>query len=438
MPVPDAILSRHLWLICPDALRSLAAKAGLFDPKADLPAPDPSDVLLIEDGIGVVSIHGPMVRRPGIIESILFGATDTEELIAEVEQAGRRDDVQALFLDIDSPGGAVNGTPELAAAVAEVSRRKYVYAFTAGEMLSAAYWVASQADAIYATPSARVGSIGVVRVHVDNSERLKAEGIKVEVFAAGKFKGAGVPGVPLTGDQRDWLQAQVEEIAGDFRTAVMARGRKIPEEALEGQSFSARMAQRLNLAGVVRNRDEAMARLRRLHVKPAPVDTRAGAMSRTIEDELAEARQRISKLEADAQAHEGLMTEAGRSTETLNARVGELEAANAALTTERDGFRTQLDAANASIQSLTARAQELEAREQDIERRASALAARIVAETGTATPAKVSAAGEADSDAALADKFKAISDPREQTVFWRGLSARQQASLQKALSNSNS
>jgi len=415
----------------------MAAKDGMFDAPDELPAHPKSDLLHIEDGIGVVSIHGPILRRPGIVESILYGATDTEELIAAVEEAGRRDDVQALFLDIDSPGGAVNGTPELAAAVAEVSRRKYVYAFTAGEMLSAAYWVGSQADAIYATPSARVGSIGVVRVLVDSSERLKGEGLKVDVFAAGKFKGAGVPGVPLTGEQRDWMQAQVEEIAGDFRTAVLARGRKIPEEALEGQSFSARMAQRLNLAGVVRNREEAMARLRRLHVKPASVDTPSRAMSRTIEDELADARGRITKLEADAQAREGLLTEAGRNTETLNARVGELEAANATLTTERDGFRTQLDAANVSIQGLTARNRELETKEQDIEKRASARAARIVAETGTSAPAKVSAAGEADSDAGLADKFRAISDPREQTIFWRGLSARQQAVLQKALSTSN-
>lgn len=415
----------------------MAAKAGMFDPKAELPETLASDLLRIDDGIGVVSIHGPMLRRPGIIESILFGATDTEDLIAAVEEAGRRDDVRALFLDIDSPGGAVNGTPELAAAVAEVSRNKYAYAFTAGEMCSAAYWVASQADAIYATPSARVGSIGVVRVHVDNSDRLKAEGLKVEVFAAGKFKGAGVPGVPLTGEQRDWLQAQVEEIAGDFRAAVLARGRRIPEEALEGQSFSARMAQRLNLAGVVRNREEAMARLRRLHVKPASVDTKARAMSKTVEDELAEARGRITKQEADAQAREGLLTEAGRNTETLNARIGELEAANAALTTERNASRAELEAATVSITGLTARNRELEAKEQDLEKRASTRAARIVAETGTAAPARVSAAGEADSDATLADKFRAIADPREQTIFWRGLSARQQAALQKSLSNPN-
>lgn len=415
----------------------MAAKAAIYDSKRELPDDPESHLLHIDNGIGVVAIHGPMLRRPGIIESILFDATDTEELIAAVEEAGRREDVQALFLDIDSPGGAVNGTPELAAAVAEVSRRKYVYAFTAGEMCSAAYWVGSQADAIYATPSARVGSIGVVRVLVDSSERLKAEGLMVEVFAAGKFKGAGVPGVALTGEQRDWLQAQVEEIAGDFRAAVLARGRKIPEEALEGQSFSARMAQRLNLAGVVRNRDEAMARLRRLHVKPSSVDTPSRAMSRTIEDELAEARGRITKLEADAQAREGLLTEASRNTETLNARIGELEATNAALTTERDASRAELAAATASITGLTARNHELGAKEQDIERRASARAARIVAESGTSAPARVSAAGEADSDAGLADKFRAISDPREQTIFWRGLSARQQAALQKALSNAN-
>ncbi len=415
----------------------MAAKTAIFDPKAELPDDPVSDLLHIDKGIGVVSIHGPMLRRPGIIESILFGATDTEALIGAVEEAGRRADVQALFLDIDSPGGAVNGTPELAAAVADVSRRKYVYAFTAGEMCSAAYWVGSQADAIYATPSARVGSIGVVRVLVDSSERLKAEGLKVEVFAAGKFKGAGVPGVPLTGEQRDWLQAQVEEIAGDFRAAVLSRGRKIPEEALEGQSFSARMAQRLNLAGVVRNRDEAMARLRRLHVKAASVDTPAQAMSKTVEDELAEARGRITKLEADAQAREGLLTEASRNTETLNTRIGELEAANTALTNERNGARAELEAANASITGLTARNRELEAKEQDLEKRASARAARIVAETGTSASARVSAAGEADSDAGLADKFRAISDPREQTIFWRGLSARQQAALQKALSTSN-
>jgi ClpP class serine protease len=88
----------------------------------------------------------------------------------------------------------------------------------------------------------------------------------VEVFAAGKYKSTGMPGVALTDDQRAWLQSDVEEIAADFRSAVLARGRVIPAEAMEGQAFSARKAMRFNLAGTVKNRDAALAMLRSRHV----------------------------------------------------------------------------------------------------------------------------------------------------------------------------
>ncbi len=192
--------------------------------------------------------------------------TVADEIIAAVNEAGVRPDVHALFLDIDSPGGGVNGTPELAQAVADVSKAKYVYAFSAGLLCSGAYWVASQCNAIYVTPSARVGSIGVILPMTDTSEALRNNGIKIEVFAAGKYKSAGTPGVPLTDEQRAWLQAGVEEIAADFHAAVLARGRKIPAEAMEGQTFSARNAMRFNLSGIMKSRDEALQTLRARHV----------------------------------------------------------------------------------------------------------------------------------------------------------------------------
>jgi len=194
--------------------------------------------------------------------------------------------IEAIFLDIDSPGGSVNGTPELAQAVAEASKAKYVYAFSAGQMCSAAYWVASQADAIYAISSARIGSIGVILPVVDSSAAFEQAWLKVEVFAAGKFKSAGTPGTSLTDEQRSWLQSEVEETAADFHAAVLACGRKIPDDAMEGQTFSARNAMRFNLAGMVTSRAEAMSRLRKLHVRS--VDTGSDAMSApSIENELA-------------------------------------------------------------------------------------------------------------------------------------------------------
>jgi signal peptide peptidase SppA len=267
----DALFLKQPWLITPEAHAAMVAAAQSFfsTPPAQIQPEPLSPLLAVENGVGIVTIDGPIIRKPDLISQILFGATDTDEIIAAVNEAGTRPDVKAVFLDIDSPGGGVNGTPELAQAVADVSKAKYVYAFSAGLMCSGAYWVASQADAIYVTPSARVGSIGVILPVIDTSESLRNNGIKVEVFAAGKYKCAGTPGVPLTDEQRAWLQAGVEEIAADFHAAVLARGRKIPAEAMEGQTFSARNAMRFNLSGIMKSRDEALRTLRDRHVPGA-------------------------------------------------------------------------------------------------------------------------------------------------------------------------
>lgn len=463
MTFATALFCRHPWLILPDALRSMhAASRAFFETDRELPAPPESEFLHVEDGVGVIEIHGPLMRKPDLLSCIFFGAVDTEELIASVQEANARDDVEAVFLDVDSPGGTVEGTPELAQAVADVARTKSVYAFTAGQMHSAAYWVASQAHAIYATPSARVGSIGVILPVIDDSEAFKMEGLKVEVFTAGKFKSAGTPGTSLTDEQRDWLRSQVQEIAEDFHAAVLARGRKIPTEALEGQTFSVRQAQRLNLAGMVKDRDEAMRRLRTYHVTTnaavhaGVVDTAALTMSKPIEDQLADAIARVQKLEADAQASGALLAEAASKAEEAKTQVALLEAERDTLKAERDGARAERDRlaadhekATAELATLTneadalasrasqleaqlvqfkARNAELEAAEKDIETRASRRAAEIIAATGSQAPAPVTPKGDAQADDLVA-RFKAISNPTEQTTFWRGLNARQQAQI---------
>ena len=111
-------------------------------------------------------------------------------------------------------------------------------------MCSAAYWVASQARAIYATPSARVGSIGVVQAVIDNTAALDEAGIKVEVFAVGKYKAMGAPGTPLTDDQRELIPSNLAEIAGSSMPRCWP-GPVDSAEAMEGQTFSGRQAQRL-------------------------------------------------------------------------------------------------------------------------------------------------------------------------------------------------
>ncbi len=232
------------------------------------PPPHQADLLTVENGVGVVSIHGALMKRPDFFARLLLGATDMEDVTAALEAARDRADVQAVFLDVDSPGGTVNGTPELAALVAAVSKAKYTYAFTDGQMCSAAYWIASQADAIFATTSARVGSIGVLMPMLDESKAFEQAGLKVELFAAGKYKSIGVAGTSLTEEQRAWLQAQIDETYADFKAAVLARGRRVTSDVMEGQCFSGRKASYNSLtSGVVGSRTEALMKLRERHVR---------------------------------------------------------------------------------------------------------------------------------------------------------------------------
>jgi signal peptide peptidase SppA len=394
------------------AARGMVDRGGFLQKQAS-----ENPLLSVEDGIGVVAIEGPILRKPDLFARIFFGATGSEDIGAALREAGSRDDIKAVFLNIDSPGGTVAGTPELADAVAALDKKKPVYAFSSGLMCSAAYWVASQARAIYATPSAQVGSIGVVQAVIDNSAALDKAGIKVEVFSVGKYKAMGAPGTPLTDDQRELISSNLAEIAGEFHTAVLAKGRSIPAEAMEGQTFSGRQAQRYNLAGMVPDRAEAMRRLRVYH---ASVDTGSRAMNTAIEDELAQARTALADLQRDHQAQAELLTE---ETTTATSLRGEVEL----LTAEIETLRSERDTATADSTALRTRVTDLQASQTDFDRRVQVEVARVVASTGTTLPARVTPAGDAAQAAELHAQFTAITDPAAQTSFWRKLTPEQQA-----------
>ena len=422
----------------------MALAARTFNERGgQLPQSRPqSPLLTVDNGIGTVVIEGPILRKPGLFARVLMGAVGSEEIGDALREAGERDDIKAVFLDIDSPGGAVAGTPELASAVASINERKPVYAFSSGLMCSAAYWIASQARAIYATPSAQVGSIGVVQAVIDDSAALASEGIKVEVFSVGKYKSIGAPGTPLTDDQRELIQSNLAEIAGEFHTAVLARGRSIPAEAMEGQTFSGRQAQRFNLAGMVPDRAEAMRRLKVYH---ASVDTAHRAMTATLEDQLAQARSQVETLQRDYQAQTDLLTEASTNLDSLRGQTELLAAENDTLKAERDtatanatGLQTQSAAAQARADELQAQAAtlqsrvtELQASQADFDTRVQTEVARVVAATGTTLPARVTPAGDQPQAAQLHTQFAAITDPAAQTAFWRKLTPEQQALILK-------
>lgn len=394
------LLQNPEWLIQPEALQWLAIQVKeAAEYQFTSNKVTENSLLTIEDDIGVICIDGPILRRPDIYSKVILGATSAEEIGEALREAGNRPDIKAIFLDIDSPGGTVAGTPELAAVVAAVNKQKPVYAFTSGLMCSAAYWVASQARAIYATPSARVGSIGVVQAVIDNTAAIDKAGIKVEVFSVGKYKAMGATGTALTDDQRELIQSNLAEIAAEFHDAVLSRGRVIPASAMEGQTFSGKQAQQNNLAGMVRDREEAMRRLKVYH---SAVDTKARVMTTTLEDQLLEARSQIDQLTRDGQAHIELHDEAIKGAEALRSEVALLTAELDALKTSAEEAQVQYstvieqrDTAADQVVTLQSQITDLEASQVDFDRKMQLEVARVVASTGTTMPARVTPAGDA-------------------------------------------
>jgi signal peptide peptidase SppA len=233
----------------------------------------------------VVPISGTITPRPSMF-SDYSGGTSANQIGAAVDAAVVDPNVSAIVLDIDSPGGYVAGITEAAAKIASANKQKPVTAVANHLAASAAYWLASQAGEIVVSPSAQVGSIGVLSAHVDETKLEEMAGVRTSLVhnSQSPFKTEGYPQVPLSIDARADMQRTVDALAQQFIDAV-AKGRGIRSTTVErdfgqgrmklaGEAVSARMADRVaTLEQVVNEANRAGS-------------SRRGARAGTAEQEL--------------------------------------------------------------------------------------------------------------------------------------------------------
>lgn len=151
-----------------------------------------------------------------------------EAIGAVFDNLVRSEQVRAIVLDVDSPGGEVFGTPELAERIYRARGRKPIVAAVNSLMASAAYWIGTAADEVVMTPSGEVGSIGVWSAHIDASKMYQDIGWNVTLIKAGKFKVEGNPFGPLEAEARAFMQSRVDDYFGMFVHAVARhRGRNV-------------------------------------------------------------------------------------------------------------------------------------------------------------------------------------------------------------------
>lgn len=207
----------------------------------------------------IIPVKGVISKNISELES-LCGCCDIQDVEEMLEECHRDPAITCIIFDIDSPGGTSVGVPELANRVKNCS--KETIAFTSSECCSAAYWIGSQANSFYATPSSSVGSVGVYIAYPDCTEAYKMEGVKMEVIKAGLYKGAGIPGTSLDAGQRKMLQDEVNDIHADFKAAVKGVREFVEDASMEGQIFSGkRGAEAGMVTSLVNGFDELMESL---------------------------------------------------------------------------------------------------------------------------------------------------------------------------------
>ena len=186
----------------------------------------------IYQGVGFVNITNAIVPKSSWIASF-FGWTSCSYIQSQIKLLLDNPDAKVIALDIDSGGGSCSQISETADVIFKARQTKPIYAFSNTHCCSAAYWLASQANEIIATPSAVVGSIGVFSQHTSWAEYLKQKGVDVTYIAAGENKVNGNPNEPLSDKARAEIQALVDNQYKMF-TSHVARGRGITVDLVNG------------------------------------------------------------------------------------------------------------------------------------------------------------------------------------------------------------
>ncbi len=217
------------------------------------------------DGVAVIAVRGELINRGSWLESA-SGLTSYATIRAALQQACDDPQVSAIALDIDSPGGEATGCFEAATAIRAAAAKKPVTAYVDGMGCSAAYALASGSSELVVAPSATIGSIGVVWLHMDLSEAYAQRGVKPTLLHAGAYKIDGNEYEPLDDGARKRISAWIGEYydlfvdaVGRHRPGLGADGARRTEAAI----YVGKAAVEAKLADALGDFDGVLAGLRR-------------------------------------------------------------------------------------------------------------------------------------------------------------------------------
>ncbi len=187
-----------------------------------------------------------------------------DKIIKEIEAAQKDKHIKGVLLNVNSPGGAVPPSIEIAYAIKELQKHKPVIAYASGIMASGSYYSSIYAQKIIANPGSIVGSIGVIMQSANIEELMKTIGVKTQIVKQGTYKEAGTPTREWTKEEREELETLTKDTYDLFvKDVATARGLEISnaKSYADAHIFSSQRAKEVGLIDEIGVKSQAKTEL---------------------------------------------------------------------------------------------------------------------------------------------------------------------------------
>src|SRR3989442_9054301 len=203
-----------------------------------------------------------IVEAKGTIGEAAPAGIDADKIVKLLKKYERDDDIKAIVLRVDSPGGAVAPSQEIHDAIKRIKARKKVVVSMGGMAASGGYYISAPADRIFAEPGTLTGSIGVIFLHFNLRGLLEWAKVEETTLKSGKYKDTLSPFRPIQETDREEIQSISDDVYSQFVQAV-AQGRGMSSarvrESAERRIYTGKRAKELKLVDELGGFDDALA-----------------------------------------------------------------------------------------------------------------------------------------------------------------------------------
>ncbi len=186
-----------------------------------------------ESNIALIKVQGEIVSYQdwyGYEDGFSYDIVSSEKIVEHIENAGNREHINAIIIEIDSYGGGLVASEEIMKALKR--SEKLTIAVIRESAVSGGYLIATGADKIYASEMSEIGGIGVTMSYLDYSQVQKKEGIIYQELSSAKYKDTGHPDKELTEEERELLMRDIIK-AHEIFVRKIVENRNIEIEEVE-------------------------------------------------------------------------------------------------------------------------------------------------------------------------------------------------------------